>query len=275
MAPYWNGCLFWLQLQQVSAQAGVPQVGPAANRTSAEPHRTDIEKNLGKGSHVLKLRSTRRGLKIAAPALLISAALAVSAAPAQACSVTSPATTCSESIVGTLGLTSGSLSFTPPSALGWNGQLTGTEMRVVDGTPADQSFIVNDATGSGAGWNVTATDDGFKCAATVSNGCTLNDPLAAALSINGDPDHYQGTTVPSSACTVSGSGCVAPTTDVDYPRSITGSVTRIFNAVAGTGRGSSTVSNIGWWLKVPASAEVGTYTTNITLAVVSGPGSDT
>ena len=90
------------------------------------------------------------------------------------------------------------------------------------------------------------------------------------------------TTLPTTASTavsvaaVCASGsCVNPTNTVSYPITIPAGTTapapvKLFNAAVGTGMGVFTVTpsvNI----LVPAATIAGTYTSTITLAIVSGP----
>jgi hypothetical protein len=51
----------------------------------------------------------------------------------------------------------------------------------------------------------------------------------------------------------------------------TGQPVAIYDATAGTGMGAIVISDVGWWLNIPANARVDTYTSTITLAVDSGP----
>jgi hypothetical protein len=63
---------------------------------------------------------------------------------------------------------------------------------------------------------------------------------------------------------------VAFTTAATSPTAVT-----IFDDAALTGLGSITVgvgaNPVGWWLNVPASAIAGTYTSTVTLEIISGP----
>jgi hypothetical protein len=51
----------------------------------------------------------------------------------------------------------------------------------------------------------------------------------------------------------------------------------LYDTASGTGvgqitlGGSSATYPIGWWMNVPANAHAGTYTSTMTLTVVSGP----
>ena len=77
--------------------------------------------------------------------------------------------------------------------------------------------------------------------------------------------------------------CTRPDdSSVSYPVAITSAAqspaaVTVYAASAGTGVGPVTIGGagtsnpIGWWLKVPANALAGTYTSTVTISVVSGP----
>ncbi|MBJ7471932.1 MAG: WxL domain-containing protein [Solirubrobacteraceae bacterium] len=125
-------------------------------------------------------------------------------------------------------------------------------------TSQTQPFDVNDARGTGAGWNITATSTVF-----ANGGNTLPvaaTTLAAQPSVACDPG------VTCTAATVSG---------VTYPytlpaAAVAPAATRLFNAAADTGLGAQTVTP-NWQLAIPASARAGTYTATWTFSLVSGP----
>ena len=112
-------------------------------------------------------RVTRRRLaRLLAACLLLAGGLGAAGlltagpAGAAACSGAVPAgTSCTDT--GTLVLTAGALTLTSPTALGWAGTLNGLDQQLVDPTSAHQSYLVNDATGSGAGWHVTVSATTF------------------------------------------------------------------------------------------------------------------
>jgi hypothetical protein len=187
----------------------------------------------------MKLRTM---LPVAAAAL---SSLLLVAAPAGA-STTATAT-----------LTAGSLGFvTPPAAVNFPSvTLNGTDKT----TTAQQPLDVADATGSGAGWNITATSTLFKSGSnTLSAGATTigSAPAAATCDAN-------------ATCTPGGS------TTVSYPYTLPAAATaptatRVFNAPLGTGMGDQTVTPT-WTLAIPANAYSGTYNSTWTLSLVSGP----
>jgi hypothetical protein len=181
-------------------------------------------------------------------------------------------TTCTDT--GTLTFAAGTLSLLSPTALTWAGTGTGLDQQLVDVTTAHQSYVVDDATGSGAGWNVTVS------ATTFTNG-TVSLPNTGTFSTNGSITSAVATAGPTAACT-SGATCTLPTdTSVTYPVAITTAATtptafKIYDALVNTGLGSITIglpgaAPVGWWVAVPANAKPATYLSTITLEVLSAP----
>ena len=124
---------------------------------------------------------------------------------------------------------------------------------------ASQALDIADATGSGAGWNITATSTLFK-----SGSYTLP---AGATTISSAP--APPTCDTNVTCTVAGS------TTVSYPYSLPAgatapTATKLFNAPAGTGMGDQTLTPT-WTLAIPANAYAGSYTSTWTLSLVSAP----
>ncbi len=122
-----------------------------------------------------------------------------------------------------------------------------------------QAINVSDATGSGLGWNLTATSTTFTSAAH-----TLS---TAATTV---------TAAPKVACDA-GVTCVKATKTalVTYPytlpaAAVAPAATRLFNSAANKGMGDQTITPT-WRLAVPADAYVGAYTSTWTLSLVSGP----
>lgn len=119
-------------------------------------------------------------------------------------------------------------------------------------------LVVTDATGSGAGWNLTITSTTF------ANG--------------------GGHTFPETASTITGatagcatnSTCTLPTNQVANSNlalpagSTAPSAVKFYNAAAATGRGTINV-NTTVQVAVPANVLAGTYTSTVTVAAVSGP----
>lgn len=148
---------------------------------------------------------------------------------------------------GTLGFVSA-----VPS-VSWTDTLNGK-----DQTPtASQAIDVADATGSGAGWNITATSTTFTTG-------TVNLSTTATT--------VQST--PGVACD-NGATCVTATNSVSYPYTLPAAgtaptATKVYNAAANTGMGDQTVT-ITWQVAIPASTKAGTYTSTWTISLVSGP----
>jgi len=123
---------------------------------------------------------------------------------------------------------------------------------------ASLAFDVDDATGSGAGWNVSATSTPF-----TSGSHTLP---STATTIDAAPDLV---------CDLL--ACTPATTLVAYPDTLpAGAVapppTTIFDAAASTGLGEQTFTAV-WTLAVPAGALAGAspYTSTWTFSLDSGP----
>jgi photosystem II stability/assembly factor-like uncharacterized protein len=158
----------------------------------------------------------------------------------------------SGTILGYTGCTAGGLSFTPPATLSWpSAALTGRDRSI--STPLTLS--PDDQTGSGAGWNVTATSTTFTSGARKL-------PTTAAQITAGTASSASGT-------------CSLPGNQINYPVTVPASATapaavKVFDAAAGTGAGPATVV-LTANLNVPGNARVGTYTSTWTLTLASGP----
>jgi hypothetical protein len=209
---------------------------------------------------------------ILAGGLTAGSALLASPAFAGACGTAVPAgTTCT--MTGTVSLTGGSLTLTSPSSLSWTGTLSGADQQLVDVNSSDQQYTVNDATGSGAGWHVTTSATQF------TNG-THTFPNTGTFSTNGSVSSISSTSAPTATC-FGTSTCTLPTNTTTYPVAFTtGSSptpSNIYDTSASTGLGQiviggSTAANpVGWWVYVPASASAGSYTSTITMEIISGP----
>jgi hypothetical protein len=183
-------------------------------------------------------------------------------------------TTCTDT--GTLTFTAGTLTLLSPTALAWTAADTGLNQQVVDTNVAHQTYVVDDATGSGAGWHVTVSATTFTSttpAATLAN--------TGTFSTNGSITSQALTTAPTGACTT-GVTCTVPTNTATYPVAITTAPTTptavtIYDTAAATGLGSITVglpgaAAVGWWLALPANAvPSASYTSTVTLEVLSAP----
>jgi hypothetical protein len=121
-------------------------------------------------------------------------------------------------------------------------------------------FDIGDATGSGAGWDVTGTSTTF-----TSTSHTL--PTAATTIQS----------APTASCDAGAEGCTTATTTVSYPYTLPAAAsaptaTKLFNASANTGMGNQTFTPT-WTLAIPASAvsSATAYTSTWTFTLASGP----
>ena len=120
-----------------------------------------------------------------------------------------------------------------------------------------QALDVADATGSGAGWDITATSTTF-----TTGSVTLSTTATTVQS------------APTRACDA-GSTCTLATNSVSYPYTLPAgasapTATKVFNAAVNTGQGDQTAT-VTWQLAIPSSTAAGTYTSTWTLSLVSGP----
>lgn len=124
--------------------------------------------------------------------------------------------------------------------------------------PYTVPMTAQDTRGTGAGWNLTVTSTQF-----TTGGATPNTLAGNASSM----------TSVTSAC-ASGT-CTNPTNAITYPVAVPAAATpptavKFFNAAANSGMGVFTITpTIGVF--VPQTSFAGTYTSTLTLAVVSGP----
>ena len=173
------------------------------------------------------------------PALWLVAALA---APSAATAAT-----------GTASITGGSLSMVAPSAVTFSETLDGTDQTAL----GPQSFNVLDQTGSGAGWNITATSTTF------TSGSDALSPNATTLA-----------SAPVAACDASVT-CAPAVTSVSYPYTLPAgptppTATKLFNATVATGLGNQTaVATLR--LAIPGTTRAGTYSSTWIYSLVSGP----
>jgi hypothetical protein len=116
--------------------------------------------------------------------------------------------------------------------------------------------VLDTRTGSSAGWNLTITSTRFNTGtATLASG---------ASSMTGV----------TSAC-ANGGVCTAATNTVSYPVAVPAGTTpptavKFYNAAAATGRGAFTITPTVT-VSVPQNSYRGTYTSTLTVSVVSGP----
>lgn len=158
---------------------------------------------------------------------------------------------------GTATISAGTFGFvsTPPN-VSFAATLNGLDQTV----NATQALDVGDATGSGTGWNITATSTTF-----TTGGGSPHLLSTSATTV---------TSAPTDACDASAT-CTLATNSVTYPytlpaAAVAPTATKLYNAAANTGMGNQTVTPT-WKLAVPASTFAGTYTSTWTLSLVSGP----
>jgi WxL domain surface cell wall-binding len=125
-------------------------------------------------------------------------------------------------------------------------------------TPYTLPVTVTDATGSGSGWNLTITS-------TIFNDGHGHTFPATASTITG----VTGTCASGSTCTVPTNNVGDTNLAVPAATSAPGAV-KYFNATAGTGLGKVNV-NATVDVAVPANVLAGSYSSTVTVAVVSGP----
>ena len=165
----------------------------------------------------------------------------------------------------------GFLTLTSPSSLTWTVTSNGVNQSAVNTVSGNQQLTATDNTATGAGWHITVS------ATTFTSG-TKSLPNPAAVDFTGSTSSI-ASTAPSATCVGS---CTLPTDTTTYPVAITTATSSpptytIYDTSASTGEGvmtigGSTATNpIGWWINVPASVFSGSYTSTVTLAVVSGP----
>jgi hypothetical protein len=166
----------------------------------------------------------------------------------------------------------GFLQLTSPASLTWAVTGTGLNRSVVDGNSGDQQLTATDNTATGAGWHITVS------ATTFTTG-PKSLPNAGAVDFTGSVSSSLAGTAPSATCVGS---CTLPTDTTTYPVVMatavsSPSVYTVYDTAAGTGEGvmiiggSAAANPIGWWVQVPASTSAGSYTSTVTLEVVSGP----
>ncbi len=191
-------------------------------------------------------RRTQLGVGATISALVLAGALATPG-PASASTVASVTVA-----AGTLSFTSGtpSTTITFPSTT-----LSGTNQTIT----AALAFSVGDATGSGAGWDVTATSTTF------SSGSHTLPTTATTIQ-----------TAPTATCN-SGATCTPANNLVTFPYTLPAAATaptatKLFDAAANTGLGAQTFTAT-WTLAIPAGsvASATPYTSTWTFSLVSGP----
>jgi hypothetical protein len=181
------------------------------------------------------------GLRLVGTIVLAAGALIATTIPAGATSATAT-------------ISAGSLAFvSSPSTAGFADTLNGVDQTVT----TTQSFDVGDATGSGTGWNITATSTTF-----TAGSHTLPTSAVTVQS------------APSVACDA-GATCTAATNSVAFPYTLPAAATaptatKIYNAAANTGLGNQTATAT-MRLAIPANTFAGSYGSTWTYSLVSGP----
>lgn len=148
----------------------------------------------------------------------------------------------------------GTLSMVSPTSVAFSANVTGVDQTV---NSNNQSFDVTDATGSGAGWNITATSTTF----------TDGTHTLATNAVTQQA-------APTRSCDAS-TTCTLAVTNVTYPYTLPAgatapTATKLYNATASTGMGAQTSVGV-MRLALPASVFAGSYTSTWTYSLVSGP----
>jgi hypothetical protein len=168
------------------------------------------------------------------------------------CGTAGAATTANPTVTGTV--SAGALSVATSAAPTFSANLASGDQTPTYTLP----LTATDTTGTGAGWNLTITSTQF-----TTGGGTPHTLATNASTVTGV----------TSSC-ASGT-CTNPTNAVTYPVSIPAGATaptavKLFNAAANTGLGSFTVTpTVGVF--VPASTFAGSYSSTLTVSIVSGP----
>jgi hypothetical protein len=163
-------------------------------------------------------------------------------------SITAGASTATATITaGSLGLVG------TPGNVTFAATLNGQDQTVTATLPLD----VGDATGSGTGWNLTATSTTFTSGAHT---------LGAA----------QVDTTPSDACDANATHCTTATNAIAYPYTmpagtVAPTATKLFDAGLNSGMGNQTVTPTFTLVLNSGTTYSGTYASVWTISLVSGP----
>jgi hypothetical protein len=178
-------------------------------------------------------------------------ALAVGSAAAAALLLTSMTAAAS---TATATITAGSLGLVgTPGNVTFSDTLNGQDQTVTAALPLD----VSDATGSGTGWNLTATSTTF-----TSGAHTLGAPLVEST--------------PSDACDSNATHCTTATNSIAYPYTMPAgttapTATKLFDAGLNSGMGNQTVTPTFSLALNSGTTYAGTYASVWTISLVSGP----
>ena len=127
-------------------------------------------------------------------------------------------------------------------------------------TPTNaQAIDVGDATGSGAGWNLTGSSSQF-----TTGGATPHLLNTGATTIQAAPSVACDSTV---TCSTASNAITYP---YSLPAGSSPTATKFYNAAANSGMGNQTVTPT-WTLAVPANSYAGSYTSTWTISLVSAP----
>ena len=196
------------------------------------------------------------------------------ASPAGATTCDNATFTSGCTVTGTAGVGGSSLGMIAPASQGWTTTLDGTNKQLVN--TADASFTVQDATGTGAGWTVTATATQFTGAGADGNTLAATGTMVYA----GSGSSETSGATPGAACAPS-TTCQLPTTSgLTLPAPVTqdgSTLVNLYDADTSTGLGTIVIgaasggNPAAFWVNVPANATADTYTSTITYAVATGP----
>ncbi len=182
-------------------------------------------------------------MKLAALVLALVALTTIAITSADAANVTATAT-----------VNAGSLSMTTSAAPSTSVTLNGTDQTPTFTIP----MTAKDETGSGTGWNLTITSTQFS-----TGGGSPHTLSTSASTITGvSASCAQGT-------------CTNPTASISYPlgvpaAAVAPTAVKFYDSAANTGMGDFTVTPTVQ-VSILANSFAGTYTSTVTLAVVSGP----
>jgi len=150
---------------------------------------------------------------------------------------------------------------TGAGALGLSHGTTASVSSTLDGSDQTATYTIplsiDDARGTGTGWNATITST------------TFNDGAGHTL-----PTTASSITGVTSACRAGGT-CTAPTNSVTYPLTVPAAATapaavKLFNAALNTGMGRFTVTpTIA--VTIAGNDYAGSYSSTVTFATASGP----
>jgi hypothetical protein len=166
------------------------------------------------------------------------------------CTPVSGSTVCATAAIST-----GTLTIATPAGINFSDTLSGVDQTTTAGLAVD----VRDATGSGAGWDLTATSSQF-----TNGGNTLATNSVTVLSS------------PTDACDAI-TTCSLAANLISYPYSLPAgagppAASKFFNnnSAANTGMGDQTVTPT-FTLAIPANTLNGSYTSTWTISVAAGP----